>query len=70
MFLCSYNSKILTMRELSTSEQKAAQEVLKQKNGDIQHSLEKLPNGPEAAPSKSSESFKILLIIHFQAHRM
>lgn len=44
------------MRELSSSEQKAAQEGLKQKNGDIQHSLEKLPDAPEAAASKSSDS--------------
>uniref|UniRef100_H3D6H2 Solute carrier family 43 member 1a n=1 Tax=Tetraodon nigroviridis TaxID=99883 RepID=H3D6H2_TETNG len=43
--------KILTMRELSSSDQKAGQEGLKQKNGDIQHSLEKLPNVPEAAPN-------------------
>ncbi|CAG04779.1 unnamed protein product [Tetraodon nigroviridis] len=39
------------MRELSSSDQKAGQEGLKQKNGDIQHSLEKLPNVPEAAPN-------------------
>ncbi|KAM9849782.1 solute carrier family 43 member 1a isoform 2-T2 [Aulostomus maculatus] len=41
-------SKILTLQELPLSEQKGASETLRQKNGDIQHSTEKLPNGPDA----------------------
>lgn len=41
------------MQELPSSDQKTTEERLKQKNGDIKHSLEKLPNGPEAAASKS-----------------
>ncbi|XP_011608897.2 large neutral amino acids transporter small subunit 3 [Takifugu rubripes] len=44
-------SKILTMQEMPSSDQKATEERLKQKNGDLQHSLEKLPNGPEPAPN-------------------
>lgn len=52
------------MQEMPSSDQKATEERLKQKNGDLQHSLEKLPNGPEPAASKSSDgpvllSFKI-----------
>lgn len=43
------------MQEMPASDQKATEERLKQKNGDLQHSLEKLPNGPEPAPSKSSD---------------
>lgn len=46
------DSKILTMQEMPSSDQKTTEERLKQKNGDLQHSLEKLPNGPEPAPSK------------------
>ncbi|XP_037531194.1 solute carrier family 43 member 1a [Nematolebias whitei] len=42
-------SKILTLQEAPSSEQKAAEESLSQKNGDVQRSTEKLPNGPEAA---------------------
>ncbi|KAM8732549.1 solute carrier family 43 member 1a isoform 1-T2 [Acanthopagrus schlegelii] len=44
-------SKILKLLELPASEQKSAEERLNQKNGDIQHSTEKLPNGPDAAPN-------------------
>ncbi|XP_070693119.1 solute carrier family 43 member 1a [Pempheris klunzingeri] len=44
-------SKILTLQELPSSDQKAVGERLSQKNGDIRHSTEKLPNGPEAAPN-------------------
>lgn len=51
-FLCVFNSKILTLQELPSSDQKTVGERLNQKNGDIQHSTEKLPNGPDAASSK------------------
>lgn len=47
------NSKILKLLELPASEQKSAEERLNQKNGDIRHSTEKLPNGPDAAASTS-----------------
>ncbi|KAM9357447.1 solute carrier family 43 member 1a [Symphorus nematophorus] len=47
-------SKILTLEEVPSSEQKAVGERLSQKNGDIQHSTEKLPNGPDAAPTTLS----------------
>ncbi|XP_049898455.1 solute carrier family 43 member 1a [Epinephelus moara] len=43
-------SKILTLNEVPSSEQKVVGERLSQKNGDIKHSTEKLPNGPDAAP--------------------
>ncbi|XP_033489532.1 solute carrier family 43 member 1a [Epinephelus lanceolatus] len=43
-------SKILTLTEVPSSEQKVVGERLSQKNGDIKHSTEKLPNGPDAAP--------------------
>ena len=52
--VCFCNSKILKLLELPASEQKSAEERLNQKNGDIQHSTEKLPNGPDAAPSMST----------------
>lgn len=51
-----YNSKILTLQELPVSDEKAAGERLSHKNGDARHSTEKLPNGPDAAPSKSTNS--------------
>ncbi|XP_039976218.1 solute carrier family 43 member 1a [Xiphias gladius] len=44
-------SKILTLKELPSSDQKAVGERLGQKNGDLRHSTEKLPNGPDAAPN-------------------
>ncbi|KAM7417613.1 hypothetical protein PAMA_017310 [Pampus argenteus] len=44
-------SKILTLQELPSSDQKTVGERLSQKNGDIQHSTEKLPNGSDPAPS-------------------
>ncbi|XP_014871261.1 solute carrier family 43 member 1a [Poecilia latipinna] len=44
-------SKILTTQEVPSSEQKAAGERLNQKNGDVRHSQEKLPNGPDTAPN-------------------
>ncbi|CAG5990614.1 unnamed protein product [Menidia menidia] len=44
-------SKILTLQELPSSEQKTVGERLGQKNGDIRHSTEKLPNGPDTAPN-------------------
>ncbi|XP_053284931.1 solute carrier family 43 member 1a [Pleuronectes platessa] len=43
-------SKILSMKELPSSEEKMASETHKQKNGDVQHSTEKLSNGPDATP--------------------
>ncbi|XP_029020359.1 solute carrier family 43 member 1a [Betta splendens] len=42
-------SKILTLQELPSSEQKVVGERLSQKNGDVRTSIEKLPNGHEAA---------------------
>ncbi|XP_070769304.1 solute carrier family 43 member 1a [Enoplosus armatus] len=42
-------SKILTLQELPSSDQKAVGERLSQKNGDVRHSTEKLPNGHDAA---------------------
>lgn len=50
--LCVFNSKILTLQELPSSDQNTVGERLSQKNGDIRHSTEKLPNGPDAASSK------------------
>lgn len=44
-------SKILTLQDLPLSDQKTVAERLSHKNGDIRHSTEKLPNGPEAAPN-------------------
>uniref|UniRef100_A0A4W6CYF6 Solute carrier family 43 member 1a n=1 Tax=Lates calcarifer TaxID=8187 RepID=A0A4W6CYF6_LATCA len=44
-------SKILTLKELPSSDQKIVGERLSQKNGDVRRSTEKLPNGPEAAPN-------------------
>ncbi|PWA22300.1 hypothetical protein CCH79_00012620, partial [Gambusia affinis] len=44
-------SKILTTQEDPSSEQKAVGERLNQKNGDVRHSLEKLPKGPDTAPN-------------------
>ncbi|XP_041847212.1 solute carrier family 43 member 1a isoform X2 [Melanotaenia boesemani] len=44
-------SKILTMQELPSSDQKIAGETLAQKNGDVRRSTEKLPNGPDPAPN-------------------
>ncbi|XP_034546040.1 solute carrier family 43 member 1a isoform X2 [Notolabrus celidotus] len=44
-------SKILTLQELPSSDQKGASERLSEKNGDIRHSTEKIPNGTDAAPN-------------------
>nr|XP_020451902.1 large neutral amino acids transporter small subunit 3-like isoform X2 [Monopterus albus] len=44
-------SKILTLQELPSSDQKGDGEKLNQKNGDFKHSTEKLPNQPNAAPN-------------------
>lgn len=46
------NSKILIQQEMPSLDQKAVAERLSEKNGDIRHSTEKLPNGPDPAPSK------------------
>ncbi|KAM3612596.1 uncharacterized protein V6R79_010777 [Siganus canaliculatus] len=53
-------SKILTLQELPASEQKMFAENLKQKNGDVQHSTEKLPND-NAVPFRSSVFSPIFL---------
>ncbi|XP_013862305.1 solute carrier family 43 member 1a [Austrofundulus limnaeus] len=45
-------SKILTRQELPSSEQKAVGRSLSQKNGDVHHSTEKLPNGTEATATE------------------
>ncbi|XP_041800169.1 solute carrier family 43 member 1a isoform X2 [Chelmon rostratus] len=42
-------SKILTLQELPLSDQKIVGERLSHKNGDVRHSTEKLPNGPDTA---------------------
>nr|XP_057918927.1 solute carrier family 43 member 1a [Doryrhamphus excisus] len=42
-------SKILTLQELPSSDQKSAGERLREQNGDLQHSTEKLPNGGDVA---------------------
>lgn len=44
-------SKILTLLELPSSEQKGVAERLSQKNGDIRHSTEKLHSGSDVAPN-------------------
>ncbi|XP_037636717.1 solute carrier family 43 member 1a [Sebastes umbrosus] len=44
-------SKILTLQEVPASELKGVGERLSQKNGDIRHSTEKLPNGSDPAPN-------------------
>ncbi|KAK5605849.1 hypothetical protein CRENBAI_004873 [Crenichthys baileyi] len=44
-------SKIITMHEVPSSKLKAVGERLSQKNGDVQHSREKLPNEPDSAPN-------------------
>lgn len=47
------NSKILTMHEAPSSDQKGVDERLSKKNGDVGPSTEKLSNGPDAASSMS-----------------
>nr|XP_061792900.1 large neutral amino acids transporter small subunit 3-like isoform X1 [Nerophis lumbriciformis] len=42
-------SQILT--KVSSSDQKIVREQLKEKNGDVQHSMEKLPNGGDVTPN-------------------
>ncbi|XP_019739498.1 solute carrier family 43 member 1a isoform X2 [Hippocampus comes] len=58
-------SKILTLEVLPSSDQKAAEERLREKNGDIQLSTEKLPNGgnvgPNAVPFRRSVFSPIFL---------
>uniref|UniRef100_A0A8C6KTQ8 Solute carrier family 43 member 1a n=1 Tax=Nothobranchius furzeri TaxID=105023 RepID=A0A8C6KTQ8_NOTFU len=44
-------SKILTLQEVPSSDQKAVGERLSHQNGDVQHSTEKLPNGSESKTS-------------------
>ncbi|XP_028272311.1 solute carrier family 43 member 1a isoform X2 [Parambassis ranga] len=44
-------SKILTRKEPPSSDGKTVVERLSEKNGDIRHSAEKLPNGSEPAPN-------------------
>lgn len=50
-------SKILTMQELPSTDQKGVGERLSQKNGDIRHSTEKLPGGPDA-PAANAVPFR------------
>ncbi|KAF7667598.1 hypothetical protein LDENG_00053430 [Lucifuga dentata] len=42
---------MITIKEPPVSDQKIAADRLSHKNGDVRHSLEKLPSGPEAAPN-------------------
>ncbi|XP_029297535.1 solute carrier family 43 member 1a [Cottoperca gobio] len=53
-------SKILTLQELPASDQKVVGErlSLSQKNGDVGHYKEKLPNGPDSDPAPKSPSFR------------
>ena len=51
------NSKILSLED--SSDQKAVGERLSQKNGDIRHSTEKLPNGHDVAPSESTTTLTL-----------
>ncbi|XP_054890755.1 solute carrier family 43 member 1a isoform X2 [Poeciliopsis prolifica] len=44
-------SKILMTQDDPLSEQKAVGKRLNEKNGDVRHSTEKLPNGPDTAPN-------------------
>lgn len=67
--LCVHNSKILTLKELPSSDQKIVGERLSQKNGDVRRSTEKLPNGPEAAPSKSTNTHNAILFGFVTHHR-
>lgn len=48
------NSKILHVQEPPSSEQKVVGERLSHQNGDIRRSTEKLANGHEVAPSRST----------------
>ena len=54
--MCVFNSKILTMKEQPTPEEKMEPDTHRQKNGDAPHSTENLSKGPEAAPSKSANT--------------
>ncbi|XP_056129820.1 solute carrier family 43 member 1a [Lampris incognitus] len=44
-------SKIMTLQDLPSEDQKGAENMPSQKNGDVKHSVEKIPNGSEAAPN-------------------
>ncbi|XP_061691503.1 solute carrier family 43 member 1a isoform X2 [Syngnathoides biaculeatus] len=44
-------SKILTTQELPSPDQKVVGDRLREKNSDVQHSTEKLPNGGDVAPN-------------------
>ncbi|XP_074530642.1 solute carrier family 43 member 1a [Halichoeres trimaculatus] len=44
-------SKILTLQELPSSDQKGVSERLSEKNGAVTHSTEKLPDGKDSAPN-------------------
>lgn len=59
-FVFAWYSKIQSLQELPSPDQKDIGERLSQKNGDIHHSTEKLPNGTDAAPSKSANHYPIL----------
>ncbi|XP_035983010.1 solute carrier family 43 member 1a [Fundulus heteroclitus] len=51
-------SKLLTNQAAPSSEQKAVGERLNQKNGDVRHSTEKLPNGHDADAAPSAVPFR------------
>ncbi|KAK5864770.1 hypothetical protein PBY51_015983 [Eleginops maclovinus] len=51
-------SKILTLQETPSSDQKGVAEKLSEKNGDVRHSTEKLPNGPDSDSAAKSPPFR------------
>ncbi|XP_033993523.1 LOW QUALITY PROTEIN: solute carrier family 43 member 1a [Trematomus bernacchii] len=51
-------SKILTLQETPSPDQKIVAERLSEKNGDIRHSTEKLPNGPDFDSAPKSPPFR------------
>ncbi|CAJ1058433.1 solute carrier family 43 member 1a isoform X2 [Xyrichtys novacula] len=51
-------SKILTLQDLPSSDQKGAAERLSEKNGDIRHSTEKLPNGTDTQLASNAVPFR------------
>ncbi|XP_022615949.1 large neutral amino acids transporter small subunit 3 [Seriola dumerili] len=46
-----YSKILTTLKDMPSSDQKTLEESLRQKNGDVRHSTEKLPNGHDAAPN-------------------
>lgn len=47
---------------MPSPDQKGTGERLSQKNGDVHHSTEKIPNGTDAAPSESNKQVENLFI--------